>query len=126
MSATREHIAALAANADEREAEAAREREEAMAKAVVADPARGKEVFETVCMTCHRMDERLVGPPLRIVLPKYEGKMEELVAFIRNPVKVNPEYPPMPNPGLPLADIRAVAAYLLQPTNGGGQTEGAD
>jgi cytochrome c551/c552 len=65
-------------------------------------------------MTCHRLDERLVGPPLRTVLPKYVGKPDVLVAFIRKPSKVNPDYPPMPAPGLSLADAKSVAAYLLQ------------
>jgi cytochrome c len=48
------------------------------------------------------------------VLPKYAGNKEQLVAFIRNPVKVDPAYPPMPNPGLKPNEADAVAAYLLE------------
>jgi cytochrome c len=47
-------------------------------------------------------------------MPKYEGKKTQLVAFIRNPVKVNPAYPPMPNPGLKPNEAEAVATYLLE------------
>jgi cytochrome c len=113
VNATKEHIAGLAAEAEEREAETALEREALRAASVAADPVRGEEVFKTVCMTCHRMDERLVGPPLATVLPKYAGRMDALVAFVQKPSKVNPDYPPMPAPGLSLGDTKSVAAYLL-------------
>jgi len=32
---------------------------------------------------------------------------------VLNPVKVNPDFPPMPHPGLTSAQARAVAKYLL-------------
>jgi cytochrome c len=120
VNATREHIAGLAAEAEEREAEIALIRETAREKAALVDPVRGGEVYKAVCETCHRMDERLVGPPLGAVLPKYAGRLEDLAAFIQKPSKVDPEYPPMPAPGLPRADVRSVAAYLL------GQLESRD
>ena len=113
VNATKEHITGLVTEAEEREAETALEREALRSASVVADPVRGEEVFKTVCMTCHRMNERLVGPPLQTVLPKYVGKMDDLVGFVQKPSKVNPDYPPMPAPGLPLVDVKSVAAYLL-------------
>ncbi|MEJ2720507.1 MAG: c-type cytochrome [bacterium] len=113
VNATREHTAELVADAEEREAEIDMEREAARAAVVAPDVVRGEEVFKTVCMTCHRMDERLVGPPLGTVLPKYADDMDRLVAFVQKPSKVNPDYPPMPAPGLPLFDVKSVAAYLL-------------
>jgi cytochrome c551/c552 len=113
VNATKEHIAGFVTEAEEREAETALEREALRSVSFVADPARGEEVFRTVCMTCHRMNERLVGPPLRTVLPKYLGKMDDLVAFVQKPSKVNPDYPPMSVPGLPLGDVKSVAAYLV-------------
>ena len=48
------------------------------------------------------------------VLPKYDGKEAQLVAFIRNPGKIDPAYPPMPNPGLRPNEAEAVAEYLLK------------
>lgn len=113
VNATREHIAGLVAEAEARETDIKIAREAGMEKAAVADPVRGAEVFKTVCSTCHRFDEKLVGPPLRAVLPKYAGRMEVLVSFIRKPSKADPEYPPMPAPGIPLADVKSVAAYLM-------------
>jgi cytochrome c len=46
-------------------------------------------------------------------MPKYEGKKDLLVKFILNPVKINPDYPAMPNPGLKPKEAEAIAEYLL-------------
>lgn len=73
----------------------------------------GEEIYKVKCASCHKWDEKLVGPPHHQVLPKYAGKEAQLVAFIRNPMKVDPAYPPMPNPGLKPNEAQAVAKYLL-------------
>lgn len=72
----------------------------------------GKALFNQVCTACHQWDKRVVGPALNDVLPKYEGKTAELSKFIKNPVKINPDYPPMPNLGLDDAKSTAIAEYL--------------
>jgi cytochrome c len=113
VNATREHIAGLVTEAEEREAEVKLEREAMRSAAFVADPVRGEQVFNEVCSTCHRWEERLVGPPYSEVLPKYVGRESDLVSFIQRPSKVNPDYPPMPAQGIPLGDMKSVAAYLL-------------
>jgi cytochrome c len=74
----------------------------------------GKEIYQIRCSSCHAFDRKIVGPPHNDVVPKYEGKKAQLVAFIRNPVKVDPAYPPMPNPGLKPNEAEAVATYLLE------------
>jgi len=74
----------------------------------------GKELYDVRCASCHKFDQKLVGPAHFDVLPKYVGKEAQLVAFIRNPVKVDPAYPPMPNPGLKPQEADAVAKYLLE------------
>lgn len=74
----------------------------------------GKELYDVRCASCHRFDQVLVGPAHKDVLPKYVGKEAQLVAFIRNPVKVDPAYPPMPNPGLKPQEAEAVAKYLME------------
>lgn len=73
-----------------------------------------EEIYQVKCASCHKWDEKLVGPPHNEVIPKYIGKEAQLVSFIRNPIKVNPEYPPMPNPGLRPNEAEAVANYLLE------------
>lgn len=72
-----------------------------------------EEIYKVRCSSCHTFDKKLVGPPHNEVIPKYFNKENQLIAFIRNPVKVNPEYPPMPNPGLKPDEAKAVAEYLL-------------
>lgn len=74
----------------------------------------GQDIFNTRCSACHKFDVKLVGPPYKETLPKYEGKLAQLVAFIKNPVKVNAAYPPMPNPGLKPNEVEAVAKYILE------------
>ena len=73
----------------------------------------GEQIYQTVCSACHRFDKVVVGPAYDDVLPQFEGKKDALVAFIRNPVKVNPKFPPMPNPGLSLAEAKNIADYEL-------------
>ena len=72
------------------------------------------ELYQVKCGACHSWDHKIVGPAHKDVIPKYVGKEAQLVAFIRNPVKVNPDYPPMPNPGLKPAEAQAIAKYLLE------------
>ncbi len=77
----------------------------------------GKEIYDVRCASCHKFDQKFVGPAHFDVLPKYEGKEVQLIAYIRNPVKVDPAYPPMPNPGLTPQEVDAVVKYLLEEYN---------
>ncbi len=74
----------------------------------------GQEIYNTKCVACHRFDSRVVGPPYNSVLPKYEGKLDELKKFILNPVKVNPDYIAMPNQGLKPHEAESVAMFLMK------------
>lgn len=74
----------------------------------------GKEIYDVRCASCHRFDQVLVGPAHKDVLPKYIGKESQLVAFIRNPVKIDPAFPPMPNPGLKPQEAEAVVKYMFE------------
>ncbi len=73
----------------------------------------GSGVFEKRCSGCHSFDSRVVGPPLHEVLPKYRNNLDGLRGFIGKPVKVNPDYPPMPEQGLTDEEIESVASYVL-------------
>ncbi len=79
-----------------------------------AKKVNGQDIFNNICSACHRFDRKLVGPAYKNVLPKYEGHKSTLVAFIRNPVKKNPDFPPMPNLGLKPNEAEAVATFILQ------------
>lgn len=73
----------------------------------------GEQIFNNICSSCHSFDHKVVGPPYKQTLPKYEGKEGQLVKFILNPTQNNPGYPPMPNPGLRPDQAKAVAKWLL-------------
>jgi cytochrome c len=74
----------------------------------------GEEIYKNICSSCHSFDHKVVGPPYQQTMPKYEGKMNELVAFILSPKQNNPGYPPMPNPGLRPDQAQAVAKYIME------------
>ncbi|MBE0556499.1 MAG: cytochrome c, partial [Proteobacteria bacterium] len=74
----------------------------------------GEDIFNGRCSACHLPETRKVGPPFKLVAAKYTGKREALVSFIRNPVKIDPDYPPMPNQGLRPAEVDSIANYLLR------------
>lgn len=71
-------------------------------------------IFNTKCLACHAFDRKVVGPPYKETLPKYEGNMTKLVEFIKNPYKINPDYPIMPNQGLKPQEASAIAKYIME------------
>ncbi len=73
----------------------------------------GEQIYKNICSSCHSFDHKVVGPPYQETLPKYEGHIDQLIAFIRNPVKKNPGYPPMPNPGLTPVEADSIAHYIM-------------
>ncbi|MEE4312177.1 MAG: c-type cytochrome [candidate division KSB1 bacterium] len=111
--ALKEHTASLLTKSETMLAELLPEREMEEGGGLM-DFAKGEDVFKSICASCHRFDKKIVGPPYATVLDKYEDDIESLVSFIRNPQKVNPEYPPMANLGLKIAEAEAVAGYLIK------------
>ena len=73
----------------------------------------GADIFNGKCVACHNFDKKIVGPAYKDVLPKYEGKMQDLIKFVLNPIKVNPDYPSMPNQGLKPNEAEAIAEYIM-------------
>jgi cytochrome c len=74
----------------------------------------GKDIYNNICSACHSFDHKVVGPPYKETLPKYNGDVAKLVTFILSPTQNNPGYPPMPNPGLNQAQAQAVATYITK------------
>ncbi|MBI5361019.1 MAG: cytochrome c [Planctomycetes bacterium] len=109
--AFKEQETARSAGIEKARAELVSAREEKMARDSVAD---GNEVFKRVCSNCHDFSIKRVGPPLEAVLPKYKDNPGALSSFIKQPVKVNPDYPQMPAPALKPAEREAVVKYLLE------------
>jgi cytochrome c len=80
---------------------------------IVTAVVSGEDIYKGKCIACHAFDKKIVGPPYNEVLKKYEGKVDDLAKFILNPVKVNPDYPAMPNQGVKPSEAKAVAEYIL-------------
>jgi cytochrome c len=74
----------------------------------------GEDIYNAKCSACHLFDQKKVGPPYNTVIPKYLGKKDQLIAFVLNPVKVDPAYPNMPNQGLRPAEADSIASFLLR------------
>jgi len=112
--AMEEHLVVLKQKSQELEARMKAKPEEMKPKVAEADLKLGAEIYAQRCSACHRFDMRVVGPPYKEVLSKYEDDREALVEFILNPVKIDPNYPPMPNLALTPNQAKAVAEYLMQ------------
>lgn len=78
----------------------------------------GEEIYTRICSACHKFDVKLVGPPYQQTVPTFNGDVKKLSAWIQNPTKVFPDYPPMPNPGLKPKEADAVAKYLIDKVGG--------
>ena len=75
----------------------------------------GEKLFEQNCVVCHQEENRLVGPPLKEIVPIYEGKKEALIAWIKKPGKKRDDYPPMPGfPQLSEEKLESIADYMLK------------
>jgi len=70
-------------------------------------------IFTQKCSACHKFDQKLVGPAYDLVVPKYNGDVQKLSAFIFNPQKIDPAFPPMPNQGLKKKEANAMAQWLI-------------
>lgn len=90
------------------------------------DPVKGKEIFNTNCAACHKLDAKATGPALRGVGAKYEKAW--LYKWIHNSadliksgdaaaVKIYEEFNKVPMTGFPQlseADIDNIIAYTME------------
>jgi cytochrome c551/c552 len=73
-----------------------------------------EQIYNQKCIACHKFDAKLVGPPYKETVPKYNGDVKKLAEYIYNPQKINPEYPAMPNQGLKKKEAEAMAQWLME------------
>jgi cytochrome c len=105
--ATRDHAARLAVVYDKHTTDLR------ASLGVKAKQLSGEDIYAAKCSACHLFDQKKVGPPYRQVLPKYAGRKNALVAFVLNPVKMDPAYPSMPSQGLKPSEADSIVTYLL-------------
>ena len=89
------------------------------AGAVLALPAQASEELakKYMCLTCHQVDKKLVGPAFKEVAAKYasdkaaEGKMVDKVK--KGGAGVWGQIPMPPNDKVPEADLKALVKWVL-------------
>ncbi|MDE3214672.1 MAG: c-type cytochrome [Bacteroidota bacterium] len=74
-------------------------------------------VSKNNCLTCHKIDEKLVGPAYRDVAQKYAGN-DTAVAYLAKKVitggkGVWGQVPMTPHPDLSMADAETMVRYIL-------------
>ncbi|PXY42135.1 cytochrome C [Flavobacterium cheongpyeongense] len=57
---------------------------------------KGKAVFNQYCTACHKVDAKLVGPPVLEMAKIYKDNIADLQKWIKKPGKKRPDYPQMP------------------------------
>jgi cytochrome c551/c552 len=78
-----------------------------------------KELFSMYCAPCHQLDVPSVGPALIEIGHLYRTNAAGLVAWARKPGRKRPETIEMPPMDVvPVADLQAIAGYILSLTQG--------
>lgn len=62
----------------------------------LSDADKGKAVFSQYCAACHKVDIKLVGPPVLEMAKIYKDNLADLQKWIKKPGKKRPDYPQMP------------------------------
>lgn len=96
------------------------------AQAKTEPPAEVKALLEKhICLTCHKVNERLVGPAYTEVAKKKKYKPEQIVDLIYKPKPENwPGYPAMaPMTQVPKEDALKIAKWIVS-LNGGAAKAG--
>lgn len=75
--------------------------------------AMGGALFTQNCASCHKLDEKLVGPPIIEMSKIYKGNIPDLKKWIKTPGKKRPDYPQMPGFDLPDEDLEEISKYIL-------------
>ncbi len=76
---------------------------------------KGRITYLSVCTGCHTYATTIIGPPIVAVQAIYKDKPEEMVKYLKSPIKKWPGYPEMPPQNyLPDDVLLETAKYVLQ------------
>ena len=74
----------------------------------------GRQVYATVCASCHSMNMKTIGPPVTEIREKYHGNPYGIVRYASLPHRVRKGYAAMPSQRyLGLEKLNAAAHYML-------------
>jgi len=74
----------------------------------------GRELYRQNCARCHSLDHSDVGPAMLGIAAKYADRPQELIAYLKYPVPMDPSRFPMPRLELSDQECLAVADYVLK------------
>ena len=74
----------------------------------------GEKIFKTICISCHALDKRLVGPPIQEIAEVYKGNPDGIAAWAKAPGRKRLDYPPMIAIPFPDDDLKAAGVYMLK------------
>ena len=75
-------------------------------------------IAKSDCLTCHKVDEKLTGPPYRDVANKYADLPDTIVTHLADKIRsggsgVWGEIMMLPHPAISQADAEAMVKYIL-------------
>ena len=75
-------------------------------------------ISKSDCLTCHKVDEKLTGPPYRDVANKYASQAPGIIPqlaekIVKGGSGVWGEVPMLPHPNIPQADAEKMVKYIL-------------
>ena len=75
-------------------------------------------ISKSDCLTCHKIDEKLTGPPYRDVANKYAGMPDTIVTHLAGKIRTGGngvwgEVMMLPHPAISQADAEAMVKYIL-------------
>lgn len=90
----------------------------AEASAATADADKGLELIaQSDCLTCHKVEEKLVGPAYREVAAKYPNNQATLDSLaskiIHGGAGVWGQVPMTPHPTIPVEDAQTMVKYIM-------------
>lgn len=88
-------------------------KKESQSKVIQSSGIDAETIFTQKCISCHKFDQKVVGPPYDLTVPKYKGDVQKLAEYILNPQKIDPAYPPMPVQGLKKKEATSLAQWLI-------------
>ena len=89
------------------------ERMELYSKSMKISAEYGEQIYKERCTSCHDFEKNVLGPAFNDIIPKYSENPDNMVKFILDPVKIDPNLPAMPDPGLTSLQAKSVVKYIL-------------
>jgi cytochrome c len=80
-----------------------------------ADLPSGEKLFNQYCAVCHKMEDRLVGPPITEMVEVYASDFDAFKKWVRTPGRKRMDYPAMTGfPQLTDNELKDLGDYIFE------------